>query len=158
MDFALRRLARHLATPKLTMCFELDLFIFFPTILTVKPKEVRIIAPTGIELNHGGRNLSIGERYEFVCQASGSRPAVSLQWRREPRSGGLGAAGTGGQSVILEHSGETTSNDGAVTTSYLTFVPNIEDDGGTLVCSGRNPAIPDYELIDRVPISVSCKS
>lgn len=88
------------------------LMIMMPLNFVVKPKEVRIVAPSELQ----GRNLSLGERYEFVCQATGSRPPTQLQWRREPRPGGIGG---GGQPVILEHAGETRSNDGTVTTSGM---------------------------------------
>ncbi|CAG2165676.1 unnamed protein product, partial [Oppiella nova] len=94
--------------------------------LNLKPKEVRILTPV--------YNMSAGERLELVCQSSGSRPPAKIQWWK------------GG--ALMEHIGESTSDDGSVTTNFLAFVPSVEDNGKALSCSATNPTFPAFKLED----------
>ena len=56
----------------------------------------------------------------------------------------------------MEHSGESTSDDGSVTTNFLAFVPSVEDNGKTLSCSATNPQFPDFQLEDYWTLNVLC--
>jgi hypothetical protein len=100
----------------------------------VKPKEVRIITPA--------HNMSAGDRVELVCQSSGSRPPAKIQWSKG--------------STQMESSGESTSDDGSVTTNFLAFVPSVEDNGKRLSCSATNPQFPDFQLQDNWTLNVLC--
>lgn len=102
----------------------------------MKPKEVRIITPV--------HNMSAGERVELVCQSSGSRPPAKIMWWK-------------GNSA-MEHIGESTSDDGSVTTNFLAFVPSVEDNGKSLSCSATNPQFPQFQLKDGWNMNVLCKS
>ena len=103
-------------------------------VIAVKPKEVRIITPM--------HNMSGGERVELVCQSSGSRPPARIHWRKG--------------SVPIEHSGESTSDDGSVTTNFLAFVPSVEDNGKRLSCSATNTQFPEFQLEDSWTLNVLC--
>ncbi|CAG2113822.1 unnamed protein product, partial [Medioppia subpectinata] len=100
--------------------------------LNLKPKEVRILTPV--------YNMSAGERLELVCQSSGSRPPAKIQWWK------------GG--ALMEHIGESTSDDGSVTTNFLAFVPSVDDNGKALSCSATNPTFPAFKLEDGWKINV----
>jgi hypothetical protein len=102
----------------------------------VKPKEVRIITPM--------HNMSAGERVELVCQSSGSRPPAKIIWSKG--------------SAQIEHVGESTSDDGSVTTNFLAFVPSVEDNGKKLSCEATNPQFPEFRLQDGWTINVLCMS
>lgn len=58
----------------------------------------------------------------------------------------------------MEHIGESTSDDGSVTTSFLAFVPSVEDNGKSLSCSATNPQFPEFRLEDGWTITVLCMS
>lgn len=100
----------------------------------MKPKEVKIITPF--------QNLSAGEQIELVCQSSGSRPPAKITWWK-------------GESM-LENAGESTSDDGSVTTNFLTLVPSVDDNGKYLSCSATNLQFPDFELHDGWTLNILC--
>ena len=110
------------------------LLLYLFVICIVKPKEVRIITPM--------HNMSAGERVELVCQSSGSRPPAKIQWWK-------------GSSQV-DHSGESTSDDGSVTTNFLAFVPSVDDNGKRLGCSATNQQFPDFQLRDHWILNVLC--
>lgn len=101
----------------------------------MKPKEVRIITPM--------QNMSAGERVELVCQSSGSRPPAKIIWRKG--------------NVEMDQIGESTSDDGSVTTNFLAFVPSVEDNGKTLSCSAFNPQFSEFKLQDGWTMNVLCE-
>jgi len=103
--------------------------------ITVKPTQVQIIRPASA--------MRVGERVELVCQSSGSRPPARIAWEKGGRS--IGA-----------HT-ESSSDDGTVTTNFLTFVPAVEDNGRVLVCRATNPQFADFYLEDRLVLDVHCK-
>lgn len=105
-------------------------------VCSVKPKEVRIITPL--------HNMSAGERVELVCQSSGSRPPARITWWKGD--------------LQMEHVGESTSDDGSVTTNFLAFVPSVDDNGKYLQCSASNPQFPQFHLNDGWVINVLCKN
>lgn len=57
---------------------------------------------------------------------------------------------------LLEHYSESTSDDGAVTTNFLTFVPNKEDNGKLLACTAFNPQFSDFRIEDTLHLDVHC--
>lgn len=100
----------------------------------VKPTEVRIIEPI--------QNMTVGQRVELVCQSSGSRPPAKITWKKNQK--------------LLEHYSESTSDDGTVTTNFLTFVPTKEDDGKLLACMAFNPQFSDFRIEDSLHLDVHC--
>ncbi|XP_074605033.1 neural cell adhesion molecule 2-like isoform X2 [Brevipalpus obovatus] len=89
----------------------------------VKPKEVRItiISPIG--------KMVADRPTHLVCHSSGSRPSAHIEWR-------VG-------SVPLHSFKEQTSADGSVTTSYLSYVPSIDDNAKELSCIATNTRFGD---------------
>ena len=96
--------------------------------------EVRIIEPLW--------NMTVGQRIELVCQSSGSRPPAKIMWRKNQK--------------LLEHYSESTSDDGAVTTNFLTFIPTKEDDGKLLTCIAYNPQFNDLRIESSLQLSINC--
>lgn len=101
----------------------------------VKPVEVKLINPPTIMLT--------GTQYELICQSIGSRPPAKINWYKE--------------GLQLTGSGESISNDGSITTAYLTLVPSVEDDGKRLTCSAVNQQFHDYIIEDILLLKVQCK-
>lgn len=87
-------------------------------------------------------NMTAGQRVELVCQSSGSRPPAKISWRKNEK--------------ILEHYSESTSDDGAVTTNFLTFVPTKEDNGKLLVCAAYNPQFSYFRIENALYLDVHC--
>ncbi|RWS26474.1 hemicentin-1-like protein, partial [Leptotrombidium deliense] len=83
----------------------------------VKPREVSIV--TQLE------SMLANERYELVCQSSGSRPPAKLSWFKDGN--------------LLSSVGESISDDGSLTTNFLAFVPSIDDNNKVLSCAAKNP-------------------
>ncbi|XP_063898490.1 nephrin [Helicoverpa armigera] len=86
------------------------------------------LRPLWVRLQGGKRPLVAGQSTELVCQAVGARPKPTISWWK------------GG--TRLKTVRETTSTDGNVTSSILTFVPTIEDAGRVLSCRAVQPSLP----------------
>ena len=86
--------------------------------------------------------MTVGQRVELVCQSSGSRPPAKITWKKNQK--------------LLEHYSESTSDDGTVTTNFLTFVPTKEDDGKLLACMAFNPQFSDFRIEDSLHLDVHC--
>ncbi|RWS15129.1 hemicentin-2-like protein, partial [Dinothrombium tinctorium] len=100
--------------------------------INLKPREVKIITQLP--------NMLANERYEFVCQSSGSRPPAKLAWFKD--------------GVQLPSVGESTSDDGSVTTNFLTLVPSLDDNNKQLLCSAQNPRFPTATMEDSFVLKV----
>lgn len=57
---------------------------------------------------------------------------------------------------LLEHYSESTSDDGAVTTNFLTFVPSKEDNGKLLACTAINEQFSNFRIEDTLHLDVHC--
>ncbi|XP_025990000.1 nephrin isoform X5 [Solenopsis invicta] len=90
------------------------------------------LKPLWVRIQGENRPLSAGKTYEIGCEVVGARPNPTIIWSKG--------------NVILRNARETTSPDGNVTTSILTFVPSIEDAGKFLYCRASVPDIPDSEM------------
>ncbi|CAG2054032.1 unnamed protein product [Timema podura] len=103
-----------------------------PVFVSVKPLDVHLLGEN--------QPLSAANEYEVACQSTGSRPAASITWWK-----------TG---ILLDHTRETTSPDGNVTTSTLTLAPQVDDSGKSLTCRANNPHITGSALEDTWGLSV----
>ncbi|XP_025075061.1 nephrin-like isoform X4 [Pogonomyrmex barbatus] len=90
------------------------------------------LKPLWVRIQGENRPLSAGKTYEIGCEVVGARPGPTITWSKG--------------NMILRNARETTSPDGNVTTSVLTFVPSIEDAGKFLYCRANVPDIPDSEI------------
>ncbi|KAL0127609.1 hypothetical protein PUN28_003118 [Cardiocondyla obscurior] len=90
------------------------------------------LKPLWVRIQGENRPLSAGKTYEIGCEVVGARPSPTITWSKG--------------NMILRNARETTSPDGNVTTSVLTFVPSIEDAGKFLYCRASVPDIPDSEM------------
>ncbi|RWS23029.1 nephrin-like protein, partial [Leptotrombidium deliense] len=97
-----------------------------------KPKEIKISRPLG--------NLIAGKVIEFACQAKGSKPAAKIIWMID--------------NLVIEKVGESISNDGFITTNFLTFVPSIEDNGKRLLCIAFNPSFHNHSIEDGFALDI----
>ncbi|RWS12925.1 cell adhesion molecule 4-like protein [Dinothrombium tinctorium] len=103
--------------------------------MNLKPREVRIITPMN--------KLSSGVQIEFVCQSTGSKPPANIKWYIGKNE--------------LDNLGESVSEDGSVTTSFLSFVPSIEDNGKRLSCIAINSKYPDARVEDGFIVQIKCE-
>ncbi|XP_049813895.1 nephrin-like [Schistocerca nitens] len=92
------------------------------------------LRPLSVRIRGRNRPLSADAPVEVDCEAVGTRPPPVFSWWK---------AG-----VQLRNTRETSSPDGNVTTSTLTFVPTMEDSGKLLTCRASTPLIPDSSLED----------
>ena len=102
---------------------------------TVKPKELRIAKPVG--------NLVAGEPAEMACQSKGSSPQATIEWIKDKQ--------------LMPRVGESFSEDGFITTSFITFVPTMDDNSKLLSCKATNPQFPEVSLEDGFIMNVHCK-
>ncbi|RWS00059.1 protein turtle B-like protein [Dinothrombium tinctorium] len=103
-------------------------------IYLVKPREVKIMA------KH--QKLKWNKIEEFVCETRGSKPSADVFWFNDR------------QQLV---SSQTTSEDGFVTTSFVSFMPSIEDNGKNLTCVAINNQIPDFNLNDSITMEIECE-
>uniref|UniRef100_T1K7M0 Ig-like domain-containing protein n=1 Tax=Tetranychus urticae TaxID=32264 RepID=T1K7M0_TETUR len=101
--------------------------------MNLKPREIKLINAPSVMLT--------GTQYELICQSIGSRPSAKINWFKD------------GQ--LLTGLGESTSEDGSVTTAYLTFVPSVDDNGKKLTCSAVNDKFPDFFLEESLILKVN---
>ncbi|XP_049882104.1 titin-like [Pectinophora gossypiella] len=97
-----------------------------PPVLETLSIDVNL-RPLWVRLQGGKRPLVAGQSTELVCQAVGARPKPTITWWK------------GG--TKLKTFRETSSTDGNVTSSILTFVPAIEDAGRVLSCRAAQPTL-----------------
>ncbi|XP_032676462.1 nephrin-like isoform X6 [Odontomachus brunneus] len=92
------------------------------------------LKPLWVRIQGDIRPFSAGKTYEIGCEVVGARPEPKITWSKG--------------NMILRNARQTATPDGNITTSILTFVPNIEDAGKFLYCRANVPVIPDSEMED----------
>lgn len=138
----------------------------------VKPKEIRIISPllhNNISKAVQSSNLSsknntnnnqrrsdaidafyfehnVEKPIELACQCTGSKPSAEIKWKKESPE------------EWLSSFTQTISLDGLTTTSFLTYVPSIDDNGKNIVCIAYNPRMSSQNssLQQIWPINLNC--
>ncbi|CAH2061829.1 unnamed protein product, partial [Iphiclides podalirius] len=85
------------------------------------------LPPLSVRIQGGKRPLVAGQSTELTCQVVGARPKPAISWWK------------GG--TKLKTVRDSTSMDGNVTISVLTFVPAIEDAGRVLSCRAAQPLV-----------------
>ncbi|XP_065168028.1 nephrin isoform X3 [Atheta coriaria] len=90
--------------------------------------------PLDVKILGANQPLSAGRRYDLLCQSSGSRPPATITWWKNGQR--------------LDKTKETTSIDGNITTSTLSFIASKEDDGKYLSCRAENKILSSDGLED----------
>ncbi|XP_068624483.1 synaptogenesis protein syg-2-like [Battus philenor] len=85
------------------------------------------LSPLSVRIQGGKRPLVAGQSTKLSCQVVGARPKPVISWWK------------GGTKLSTVR--DSTSMDGNVTVSVLTFVPAIEDAGRVLSCRAVQPSI-----------------
>ncbi|XP_074594345.1 neural cell adhesion molecule 2-like isoform X2 [Brevipalpus obovatus] len=98
------------------------------------------LKPNKVHILNKPENVRANKLLELVCQTSGSKPIGSIRWYK------------GDQTLQLTN--ENISEDGYLTTSFLSFIPSMEDDSRELICSALNPKIPSFILNDSMILNV----
>ncbi|XP_066997421.2 nephrin-like [Anabrus simplex] len=86
------------------------------------------LPPLDVQLVGRNRPISAGIQYEVSCQSVGSRPPAHITWWKGD--------------VLMNHTRETRSSDGNISTSTLIFVPTPGDLRKELTCRANNTHIP----------------
>ncbi|XP_068082837.1 nephrin-like [Anabrus simplex] len=92
----------------------------------LRPLEVRLLGES--------QPLSVGHQYEVSCQSVGSRPPARITWWKGY--------------LLMDHSTETSTSDGNVTTSTVMLSPGVDDHGKDLTCRANNTHIPGSAIQD----------
>ncbi|KAH9414353.1 hypothetical protein DERP_012000 [Dermatophagoides pteronyssinus] len=119
--------------------------------LYLKPKEIRIITPMN--------NISTLNPIELACQCSGSKPAAKIKWKKSQQSNNNVNDNHDNNNNVqwLDAFSQIISQDGLTTTSFLSFVPSIDDNGKNITCIGFNPkiSIEKYSIENSWPINIT---
>ncbi|XP_065559909.1 nephrin-like [Artemia franciscana] len=114
------------------------------TNLTLPPRKTVTLdmnlRPLTTKILSSRQPLTAGRRYDITCQAAGSKPPAVITWWKNGE--------------MLRRTKEMIYDDGNVTTSQLTFIPTISDDGKALQCHAENTALTDSSLKDSWIIDV----
>ncbi|XP_066943140.1 contactin-4-like [Macrobrachium rosenbergii] len=101
--------------------------------MSFPPLDVRI---------HGdvNRPFSEGERYQIVCESSGSRPTATITWWKN--------------SILMTDARTQVFQEGNVSRSTLHLMPSLSDDGVHISCRAKNPLVPAAVMEDSIKLKV----
>ncbi|XP_013178678.1 PREDICTED: protein turtle homolog A-like [Papilio xuthus] len=85
------------------------------------------LRPLWVRIQGGQRPLVAGRSTSLTCQVVGARPAPTVSWWK----------GANKMNSVTQ----TTTLDGNITSSVLTFVPSVEDSGRALSCRVVQPTL-----------------
>ncbi|KAK2707870.1 hypothetical protein QYM36_015523 [Artemia franciscana] len=105
---------------------------------------MNIVEPLFVTLELPQKPLIANQTSDIKCRAVGSRPAALLSWW------------IAGKQLIKGVSTKNT-DDGNMTVSILSFIPDSVDDGKHITCRVENPMLPGTALEDTSKINVQCK-
>ncbi|XP_076067139.1 neural cell adhesion molecule 1-B-like isoform X2 [Oratosquilla oratoria] len=100
--------------------------------MSFPPQEARILGTA--------ESLSEGEKYELVCEASGSRPAASITWYKN--------------GILMTDTMDQVFQEGNVSRSTLFLTPTLGDHDKYISCRAKNPLIPSAVQEDTRKLSV----
>ncbi|XP_068246900.1 uncharacterized protein [Palaemon carinicauda] len=85
-------------------------------------------------------NLAEGERYELVCESSGSRPTATITWWK------------GG--ILMTDTRSQVFQEGNVSRSTLYLTPSLADHDVYIFCRAKNPMVPSAVMEDSRKLNV----
>uniref|UniRef100_A0A0C9Q6Z6 NPHS1_1 protein n=1 Tax=Fopius arisanus TaxID=64838 RepID=A0A0C9Q6Z6_9HYME len=94
------------------------------TLLSASVSIEMNLDPLGVTIINSNKPLSAGKHYELTCESFGSRPPASVTWWWDGEH--------------LKSPRISTSNDGNITRSFLSFTPTQNDAGRRLSCRSEN--------------------
>nr|XP_027193818.1 M-phase inducer phosphatase-like [Dermatophagoides pteronyssinus] len=104
-------------------------------------------------------NISTLNPIELACQCSGSKPAAKIKWKKSQQSNNNVNDNHDNNNNVqwLDAFSQIISQDGLTTTSFLSFVPSIDDNGKNITCIGFNPkiSIEKYSIENSWPINIT---
>ncbi|KAF7998196.1 hypothetical protein HCN44_009594 [Aphidius gifuensis] len=111
--------------------------------ITTKVRIDMNFSPLYVKIIGQNKALSADKRYDIVCVTYGSRPPALVTWWRDDER--------------LIDSNETSSSDGNVTTSVLSFIPNKTDTKRKLICRSENTAMSSGPIDDEWILEINYK-
>ncbi|KAK7068112.1 hypothetical protein SK128_027626 [Halocaridina rubra] len=85
-------------------------------------------------------SLSEGERYEIVCESSGSRPTATITWWKD--------------GMLMTDTKNQVFQEGNVSRSTLYLTPSLADNDAYVSCRAKNPMVPAAVLEDSRKLTV----
>ncbi|TRY72296.1 hypothetical protein TCAL_11263 [Tigriopus californicus] len=105
--------------------------------------EIKInLRPVSVSIIQKPEYVRVGQEYELVCQAFGSKPEAIITWYK-------------GREVV--HDERVTSHyqeNPEVTNSLLKYRPRRADNGKRITCRAQNPAMPLSAIEDSLVLAV----
>lgn len=111
--------------------------------ITTKVRIDMNFSPLDVKLIGQNNPLSADKKYDILCITSGSRPPAVVTWWRD--------------SERLNNSNETSSSDGNITTSVLSFIPNKTDTKRKLICRSENSVMSSGPIDDEWTLEINYK-
>ncbi|XP_069981058.1 synaptogenesis protein syg-2 [Penaeus vannamei] len=100
--------------------------------MSFPPLDVRILGAM--------ESLSEGERYEIVCESSGSRPTATISWWKN--------------GMLMTDTKTEVFHEGNVSRSTLYLTPSVADHDTYVSCRAKNPLVPSAVLEDSKKLNV----
>ncbi|XP_042886164.1 nephrin-like, partial [Penaeus japonicus] len=100
--------------------------------MSFPPLDVRILGSM--------ESLSEGERYEIVCESSGSRPTATISWWKN--------------GMLMTDTKSEVFHEGNVSRSTLYLTPSVADHDTYVSCRAKNPLVPSAVLEDSKKLNV----
>lgn len=98
------------------------------------------LKPLKVEILGNQNPLSADRTYKLECQSIGSRPAAKITWWLNTKQ--------------LHNHTQTTSPDGNITYSSLTYTARIADHNQTLTCRAENPRVKSGVEEDQIKLNI----
>lgn len=103
--------------------------------------HLHAVKPLFVSIINSSLILVADRRYEIHCVTYGSKPDALITWMK-------------GRKTLKRIRDFAKNNQ---TTSILSFVPSVEDNGKTLTCHSENPKVAGMFIEDNWNLSVHCK-
>ena len=100
------------------------------------------VKPLSVEIQTENIPLIAGHSMQFRCASHGSRPAANIVWLIGDEK--------------LESVDNSVDDEGNVTQSIVSFVPEVKHNNQFLICRAINERMPDSMIETKITITVEC--